>query len=264
MRLVVVDSDRDIIEIVTGWLRTHGHEVFQAFTIERARQLWREKSPDVVIFNPGDNDHESIALAREMRDIHGALVLVFASSSGGVIVSAALEEWANNLLAKPFVPQQLLAHLKAWSGRVRSTLALNPSTTITVGPLLVDSARNVVTYERKTIELTPTESRLLHVLAANANDNCTLELIVSHVWGMVQPGDTRLVKAHIRHLREKIEPVPNKPRFIITTGVGYMLKRHAVEEALVQRVTGYVQSAALPARKPSPRPAGHIIPKFVS
>jgi DNA-binding winged helix-turn-helix (wHTH) protein len=72
------------------------------------------------------------------------------------------------------------------------------------------------------------------LLAANANDICTLDQIVAHVWGFGESGDTYLVKAHIRHLREKIEPVPGKPKFIVTSpGVGYMLKRHIIEGSLV-------------------------------
>jgi DNA-binding response OmpR family regulator len=148
-----------------------------------------------------------------------------------------LENGADSFLAKPFLPRQMLAHLRALSRRVRSTLVRNPSTIITVGPLRVDTVRHEVSVNSKNVRLTPTESRLLHLLAANANDICTLEQIVTHVWGFGGAGDTYLVKAHIRHLREKIEPVPGRPQYIITTpGVGYMLKRsvtgarYAVEE----------------------------------
>ena len=96
--------------------------------------------------------------------------------------------------------------------------------------LRVDTVRHEVMRDSKDVRLTPTESRLLHLLAANANDICTLDQIVAHVWGFGESGDTYLVKAHIRHLREKIEPVPGKPKFIVTSpGVGYMLKRHVVE-----------------------------------
>jgi DNA-binding response OmpR family regulator len=148
--------------------------------------------------------------------------------------SAYLENGADSFLAKPFLPRQMLAHLRALSRRVRSTLVRNPSTIITVGPLRVDTVRHEVTVNSKNIRLTPTESRLLHLLAANANDICTLDQIVTHVWGFGESGDTYLVKAHIRHLREKIEAVPGKPQFIVTTpGVGYMLKRPVSETGLV-------------------------------
>ena len=230
MKLLVVDSDRDMVEMVTGWLRTRGYEVHHAFTHERARQVWREKQPDVVIIDPEGHSNDPLAICREMRDAHDALVLVFTQTYGEDAESAYLESGADSFLAKPFLPRQLLAHLKALSRRVRSTLVRNPSTIIDVGPLRVDTVRHEVTRENKTVRLTPTESRLLHLLAANANDICTLDQIVTHVWGFGESGDNYLVKAHIRHLREKIEPVPSKPQFILTSpGVGYMLKRHVVE-----------------------------------
>jgi DNA-binding response OmpR family regulator len=227
MKLLVVDRDRDMVEMVTGWLRTRGYEVHYAFTNERARQVWLEKQPDVVIIDPeSTNDNDPLSMCRELRDAHDALLLVVARTHGEDAESAYLENGADSFLAKPFLPRQMLAHLRALSRRVRSTLVRNPSTIITVGPLRVDTVRHEVSVNSKNVRLTPTESRLLHLLAANANDICTLEQIVTHVWGFGGAGDTYLVKAHIRHLREKIEPVPGRPQYIITTpGVGYMLKR---------------------------------------
>ena len=226
MRLLVVDNDRDMVEMVTGWLRTRGYEVHYAFTKERARQVWLEKQPDVVIIDPESSGTDPLAMCRELRDTHDALVLVMTRMHNEDAEAGYLENGADSFLAKPFLPRQMLAHLRALSRRVRSTLVRNPSTIITVGPLQVDTVRHEVMVNDKQIRLTPTESRLLHLLAANANDICTLEQIVTHVWGFGEAGDTYLVKAHIRHLREKIERVPGKPQFIVTApGVGYMLKR---------------------------------------
>ena len=83
----------------------------------------------------------------------------------------------------------------------------------------------------KTARLTPTESKLLHLLAVNANNVCTANQIVSHIWGFGNEGDSGLIKAHIRHLRQKIEPDPGKPCYILTVpGVGYTLIRQTSEE----------------------------------
>ncbi len=102
---------------------------------------------------------------------------------------------------------------------------------MTVGPICVDSLHNEVIVHGKTIRLTPTESKLLHLLAASANDVCTANQIVTHVWGYDGEGDASLIKAHIRHLRQKIEPDPGNPRYILTVpGVGYTLIRYPDEE----------------------------------
>ena len=140
-------------------------------------------------------------------------------------------------LHKPFFPTQLLAHIHAVSRRGRSTLAQRPFSIVTVGPICVDSLHNEVTVNGKTVRLTPTESKLLHLLAINANNVCTANQIVTYVWGFGNEGDSSLIKAHIRHLRQKIEPAPNKPAYILTVpGVGYSLVHHAVEEVRTREV----------------------------
>jgi DNA-binding response OmpR family regulator len=88
----------------------------------------------------------------------------------------------------------------------------------------VDSLHNEVLVGGRKACLTPIESKLLYLLAVNANHVCTASQIVSHIWGFGNDGDTGLIKAHIRHLRQKVEPDPGKPTYILTVpGVGYTL-----------------------------------------
>jgi DNA-binding response OmpR family regulator len=230
MKLLLVDSDRDMVEMLTTWLKSRGYEVRYAYTGQRARNLWMEHQPDLVIVDPSMKDVDALALCRELRGAHDALVLVLAPEHDIQAEVKCLESGADDFLPKPFLPTQLLAHIKAMSRRVRTTLERHPSTILTVGPLQVDTLRHEVTAYGKVARLTPTESKILHILAANANDVCTLGQIVSHVWGYGESGDTYLIKAHIRHLREKIEVDASKPRFILTVpGVGYTIKRLADE-----------------------------------
>ena len=101
----------------------------------------------------------------------------------------------------------------------------------------MDSLHNEVTSHGKTARLTPTESKLLHLLAINANNVCTADQIVSYVWGFSNDGDTSLIKAHIRHVRQKVEPDPDKPRYILTVpGVGYSLVHQPAEEGRTKEV----------------------------
>ena len=171
-------------------------------------------------------------MCRDMRTKHDALLLIVTDGKDVRDEVRCLESGADDYLRKPFFPSQLLARIRAIGRRGRSTLEQRPSSIITVGPIRVDSLHNEVSVQGKTSRLTPTEGKLLHFLATNANDVCTSRQIVTHVWGYGGEGDVSLIKAHIRHLRQKIEHDPAKPRYILTVpGVGYtMVRRSAAEE----------------------------------
>jgi DNA-binding response OmpR family regulator len=231
MKLLIVDSDRDLVEMLTGWLKTLGHEVRRAYTGEQARLEWEGQKPDLVILDTALKDTDALAMCRDMRLRHDALILIVTAGKGVQDEIRCLESGADDYLCKPFFPKQLLAHIHAISRRVRSTLEQRPSSILTVGPIQVDSLHNEVRVHGKTSRLTPTESKLLHLLAVNANNVCTASQIVSHLWGFGNDGDSSLIKAHIRHLRQKIELDPSNPHYILTVpGVGYTLVRRHDKE----------------------------------
>ena len=213
-----------MVEMLTNWLRTRGYTVHFSFTADRIRGLWEEREPDLALVDVTMPGVDVLAICRELRSRHDALILAMATDRDVQIEVQCLESGADAFLAKPFMPKQLLAHIHALGRRVRSTLQRQPSSLMVVGPIHFDASRNEVTVNGSTSRLTPTESRILQILAANTGDVCTLNQIVSHAWGYGDDGDTYLIKAHIRHLREKIEAEPSKPRFIRTVpGVGYTL-----------------------------------------
>jgi DNA-binding response OmpR family regulator len=117
---------------------------------------------------------------------------------------------------------------------------------VTIGALRVDSLHNEAMVHSRVVRLTPTESKLLHLLAINANNVCTANQIVAHIWGFGNDGDAGLIKAHIRHLRQKIERDPSHPVYILTVpGVGYTLARHEEKDE------GYNSTDLLPSLRVS-------------
>ena len=231
MKLLVIDSDRDLVEMLTSWLKTLGYEVYRAYTADRAKTEWLEHKPDLVILDTSLKGVDTLAMCRDLRVKHDALILVVTDGKDVQDEVRCLDAGADDYLRKPFFPSQLLARIRAVSRRARSTLEQHPSSIVSVGPIHVDSLHNEVTIHNKTVRLTPTESKLLHLLAVNANDVCTANQIVTHVWGYDADGDVGLIKAHIRHLRQKVEPDPGKPYYILTVpGVGYTLIRRSSEE----------------------------------
>jgi len=224
MKILVIDGDHDLVEMLTIWLRTLGYEIYQAYTIERARCEWLEQKPDLVLLDTSLNDIDTLALCREMCLKHDALVMVVTEEKNVHDEIRCLNAGADDYLHKPFFPSQLLAHIRAISRRARATLAQRSSSVLTVGPISVDSLHNEVHINGKVVRLTPTESKMLHLLALNANDVCPASQIVAHVWGYDGEGDSGLIKAHIRHLRQKIEPDPSNPCYIQNVpGIGYTL-----------------------------------------
>jgi DNA-binding response OmpR family regulator len=230
MKLLVVDNDRELVEMLTGWLKTHGYDVHRAYTIDRAKSEWLEQKPDIVILDSAIEGADALAMCRDMRTKHDALVLIMTDGKDVHDEVRCLESGADDYLRKPFYPSHLLARIHAVGRRARSSLEQRPSSIVTVGPIRVDALHNEVSVHGKTYRLTPIEGKLLHFLAVNANDVCTSSQIVTHVWGYNGDGDVTLIKAHIRHLRQKIEPAAGKPRYILTVpGVGYTLVRRAAD-----------------------------------
>ena len=225
IKLLVVDNDRDLVEMLTGWLKTLGYEVHRAYTGKHAMCEWEKHQPDLIILDTMLVDVDALAMCREMRNKHDALVIVVTDGKDVHDEIRCLESGADDYLRKPFFPAQLLARIHAVSRRGRSTLTQRSSSPTTIGPMTIDWLHNEVTVSGKTVRLTPIESKMLHLLAVNTNAVCTSEQIVSHVWGFNNDGDSSLIKAHIRHLRQKVEPDPGKPRFLLTVpGVGYTLE----------------------------------------
>jgi DNA-binding response OmpR family regulator len=232
MKLLIVDPDRDLVEMLTSWLKTLGYEVYRAYTGERAKIEWQEQEPDLVLLDTAIKDMNALEMCQNLRHKHDALVLIMTDSKSVQDEVHCLDSGADDYLRKPFFPSQLRSHIQALSRRGRSSLSQRPSSIITVGPICVDSLHNEVTVNGKKSRLTPTESKLLHLLAINANNVCTANQIVSHIWGFGNDGDVSLIKAHIRHVRQKIEPDPSQPTYILTVpGVGYTLIRHSSDEA---------------------------------
>ena len=235
MKLLVIDSDRDMVEMLTNWLKAYGYEVHRAYTGEQARTKWLEHLPDIVILDVALKDIDALEMCRDLRAKHDALVLVVTDGKDVYDEVRCLESGMDDYLRKPFFPNQLLARIHAVSRRARSSVSQRPSSIITVGPMVVDALHNEVRLHGQTIRLTPTEGKLMHLLAANANEVCTANQIIARVWGFGEVGDTYLIKAHIHHLRQKIEPDLDKPRYILTVpGVGYTLVRRPAEDASTQ------------------------------
>jgi DNA-binding response OmpR family regulator len=136
-----------------------------------------------------------------------------------------LEMGADDYLRKPLRLRQLLAHITAVMRRSSHALADAGPPGITGGPFTLDPLRHEVLRGESKVKVTPTESRLLHLLMTHAGQVLTPGIISSRMWGYDEVGNASLIKTHIRHLRQKVEPDAHSPRYILTVpGRGYTFK----------------------------------------
>jgi DNA-binding response OmpR family regulator len=122
MKLLIIDSDRNLVEMLTGWLKTFGYQVERAYTPEQARARWREQHPDLVIAESTLQGVDVLSMCRELQRAHDALVLVVTEGREIADEVRCLEAGADDYLRKPFLPDQLLARIHAVSRRAYSTV----------------------------------------------------------------------------------------------------------------------------------------------
>ena len=120
MKLLIADNDRDLVEMLTGWLKTLGYEVYRAYTGEQAARVWEEQQPDLIILDTRLKDMDGLTMCREMRSKHDALVLVVTDGKDVQDEVRCLESGADDYLRKPFQ----LAEFETQLARVVSHLAV--------------------------------------------------------------------------------------------------------------------------------------------
>lgn len=217
-RVLVVDDDSALAEMLGIVLRGEGFETSFVYDGSTAMDAFRRIKPDVVLLDlmlPGMN---GIDVCRAIRSESGVPIVMLTAKSDTVDVVLGLESGADDYVIKPFKPKELVA-------RVRAQLRRNedvPPESLSVGDLNIDVSGHAVTRDGEQVPLTPLEFDLLLALARKPRQVFTREVLLEQVWGYRHAADTRLVNVHVQRLRSKIERDPENPRIVLTVrGVGY-------------------------------------------
>jgi two-component system response regulator MtrA len=217
-RVLVVDDDAALAEMLTIVLRNEGFEPRVCPTGDRAISDFREFRPDVVLLDLMLPGKDGIDVCREIRMESGVPIVMLTAKSDTIDVVVGLESGADDYVVKPFKPKELVARLRA---RVRRHEETGPET-LTIGDLSIDVAGHSVTRGGQPIALTPLEFDLLVCLARKPWQVFTREVLLEQVWGYRHAADTRLVNVHVQRLRSKVEHDPENPKVVVTVrGVGY-------------------------------------------
>lgn len=229
-KILVVDDEQHIVELVEFNLTKEGYEVITAYDGETAIEKARQEKPDLIILDIMLPKIDGLGVCRKLyaenatQDIP---ILMLTARSEVLDKVLGLEMGADDYMTKPFSPRELVARIKAILRRSNniSHEKSEDNNKINIGTVTIDIERFVVTVEGKKQEFTPKEFELLKLLASNQGKVFTREYLLEKIWGYDFYGDTRTVDVHIRHIRQKIEPHDNSPKYIETVrGVGYKLK----------------------------------------
>ena len=219
-RVLVVDDDRTVREVVVSYLRARQHEVVEAEDGEGALAAMRARPADLVVLDlmlPGIDGLEVCRRLRRAGDVPVIMLTALGAEADRVV---GLEVGADDYVTKPFSPRELA--LRVDSVLRRAGERSHPETgRLTSGDLVVDLDRHEVTRAGGVVGLTAREFDLLRFLVAHPGTAYSREDLLSQVWGW-SFGDSSTVTVHVRRLREKIEDDPTRPERLVTVwGVGY-------------------------------------------
>jgi DNA-binding response OmpR family regulator len=219
-KILVVDDEEGIIKILRAYLERDGYQVLSAADGQEALQVARRHQPDLIVLDLMLPKISGWDVCRTLRQESQVPVIMATARDDVTDKIVGLELGADDYITKPFDPKELLARIRAVLRRKSSSTS--PSERVIAGELEIDLARHQVHLGRELAPLTPTEFDLLWLLAqAPGRVYSRLELL-DKTQGEAYEGYERTIDSHIRNLRQKIEPDPRNPMYVLTVfGVGY-------------------------------------------
>jgi len=224
-KILVVDDDPAFLRLVEQVLTQKGYEVLSAGSGEKGLRLLFVHRPDMVLLDvvmPGMDGWQTCSRIRDISDI--PIIMLTGKQKSEEDIVRGLDYGADEYLIKPVGSKELVARVRAILRRAElpSSPEAGSGITYSDGFLTVDIAQRKVIVNGERVRLTPTEFRLLALLLQNAGRILTHKQLLEGVWGWEYIDDLDYVRIYIWHLRQKIEPDPTQPKYIITEpGVGY-------------------------------------------
>ncbi|KRK48508.1 response regulator [Secundilactobacillus kimchicus] len=236
-KILVVDDERPITDIMKFNLNKEGYDVAVASDGEEALKLVESEKPDLIVLDLMLPKVDGLEVARQVRMKHDTPIIMVTAKDSEIDKVLGLELGADDYVTKPFSNRELVARIKANLRRQNSvsTAETSDNTDIEVGDIVIHPDAYAVSKHGENIELTHREFELLHYLGQHIGQVMTREHLLQTVWGYDYFGDVRTVDVTVRRLREKIEDNPGHPVWLITRrGVGYYLRNSSDGDAAGQ------------------------------
>lgn len=220
-KILIIDDEPSILNLVTAYLRPEGYEVHTANDGPAGLQAARAYKPDLVVLDimlPGMDGIELLTHLRRESDVY---VILLTAKTEEVDKIVGLSVGADDYVSKPFSPRELVARIKAALRRLQSVSGPHEGQVLNFKRLRIDTASRQVWMDGNLVELTAMEFDLLHALAEHRGMVMSRERLLEKVWGHDYFGDLRVVDVHLGHIRQKL----GDENLIVTVrGVGYRLE----------------------------------------
>jgi two-component system response regulator MtrA len=218
-RVLVVDDDAALAEMLSIVLRNEGFEPIWCAHGDTAYEAFRESKPDLVLLDLMLPGRDGVDVCRDIRAESGVPIVMLTAKSDTIDVVAGLEAGADDYVSKPFKAKELIARIRT---RLRRLPDDTDTETLRIGDLAISVDGHSVKRNGVPIQLTPLEFDLLLALARRPWQVFSREVLLEQVWGYRHAADTRLVNVHVQRLRSKIERDPEHPEIVVTVrGIGY-------------------------------------------
>ena len=226
--ILVVEDDTAVRNLITTTLKAHDYRYLTAVNGESAVLEASSHNPDVILLDLGLPDIDGIDIIRQIRSWSMTPIIVISARSEDTDKIEALDNGADDYLTKPFSVDELLARLRVTQRRLsfmQETMSAQDSVFLN-GPLKIDFSAGCAYLNGESLALTPTEYKLLCLMARNAGKVLTHTYITEHVWGSSFKSDVASLRVFMATLRKKLEAAPDAPQQIQThIGVGYRMLR---------------------------------------
>ena len=218
----MVEDESRIAQLVRDYLEHAGFEVVVASDGEVALAEARRARPDLVVLDLGLPGRDGLDVARSLRRTSNVPIVMLTARGDETDRIVGLELGADDYVVKPFSPKELVARVRAVLRRAQATGAGAAAEVLRVADVEVDLPRMRVSVAGRPVDLTPTEFQLLAALIREPGRVFTRGQLLDAVHGVAFESYERAVDAHVKNLRRKLEPIPGRPRYLLTVhGVGY-------------------------------------------
>jgi len=224
-RILVVDDELSIIKFLRANLEASGYEVLTAMDGAEALQTVEMELPDLVVLDITMPKMDGFEVCRRLREWSPIPVIMLSARGDEQDKVKCLDLGADDYITKPFGASELTARVSAVLRRTEASNAKPAQPSFTSGDLQINFVKRQVTIAGNEVKLTPTEYSLLQELVLNAGKVLTHAHLLNKVWGPEYREDRQYLHVFVRRLRDKLEPDPTNPRYIVTvSGIGYQFQ----------------------------------------